>query len=331
MAKSQLRGACYGGFVGQLKAGLITPPLNGKEQKRMGTEDNGLTLEGLAQRLAALEHENNELRSQVATLGGPETPPQNKEDDKPPLELENSRVSRRQLLSKVGAAAAGLVVAGALTQRDIREAKAAQVIGDATGQFQGGVEGTNNSAFGYGVKGRATDGWGVDGQADRAGVRGGSTIGIGVQGIAPTGMHGFGQGQNGTGVLGECFDGFGVVGKGKNGVYGESSTPDGWAGVVGRNNASAGIGTYGEGTNGIGVQGIGKTGVHGKSTGGWGGLFEGSQAQLRLVPKAATGKPTGAHTKGEIYMDSAGTLFICVASSTSTAAAKWKKVSAVAV
>jgi hypothetical protein len=310
-----------------------------RESESMGTEDdNRLTLEGIAQRLEALERENGrmrsentELRHKVATPGGPQTPPQNKDDDQPQLEFENSRVSRRQLLSKVGAAAAGLVVAGALTQRDIREAKAAQVIGDATGQFQGGVEGTNNSAFGYGVKGRATDGWGVDGQADRAGVRGGSTIGIGVQGIAPTGMHGFGQGQNGTGVLGECFDGFGVVGKGKNGVYGESSTPDAWAGVVGRNNASAGIGTYGEGTNGIGVQGIGKTGVHGKSTGGWGGLFEGSQAQLRLVPNGTTGKPTGAHTKGEIYMDSTGTLFICVASSTSTAAAKWKKVSAVAV
>jgi hypothetical protein len=310
-----------------------------RESESMVTrEENGLTLEGLAQRLEALERENErmrsenaELRSQVATLEGPETPPQKKEDDKPQLELENSRVSRRQLLSKVGAAAAGLVVAGALTQRDIREAKAAQVMGDSNEQFRGGVEGTNNAIWGYGVMGRATDGWGVDGQADRAGVRGSSTKGSGVEGHGPTGIHGFGQVQNGTGVLGQCSDGFGVQGKGMNGVYGESSTPDGWAGVVGRNNASAGIGTFGEGTNGIGVQGIGKTGVHGKSTGGWGGLFEGSQAQLRLVPKAATGKPTGAHTKGEIYMDSAGTLFICVASSTSTAAAKWKKVSAVAV
>jgi hypothetical protein len=310
-----------------------------RESESMVTrEENGLTLEGLAQRLEALERENErmrsenaELRSQVATLEGPETPPQKKEDDKPPLELENSRVSRRQLLSKVGAAAAGLVVAGALTQRDIREAKAAQVMGDSNEQFRGGVEGTNNAIWGYGVMGRATDGWGVDGQADRAGVRGSSTKGSGVEGHGPTGIHGFGQVQNGTGALGQCSDGFGVQGKGMNGVYGESSTPDGWAGVVGRNNASAGIGTFGEGTNGIGVQGIGKTGVHGKSTGGWGGLFEGSQAQLRLVPKGTTGKPTGAHTKGEIYMDSAGTLFICVASSTSTAAAKWKKVSAVAV
>ncbi len=36
----------------------------------MGTQDNGLTLEGLAQRLEALERENAELRSKVATLEG---------------------------------------------------------------------------------------------------------------------------------------------------------------------------------------------------------------------------------------------------------------------
>jgi hypothetical protein len=35
------------------------------------------------------------------------------------------------------------------------------------------------------------------------------------------------------------------------------------------------------------------------------------------VPKGSAGKPTsGAHTKGEVYMDSAGTLFVCTANGT---------------
>jgi hypothetical protein len=48
-----------------------------------------------------------------------------------------------------------------------------------------------------------------------------------------------------------------------------------------------------------------------------------------LKPGGTAGKPTtGTHNKGEIYMDSAGTLFVCT---TSTTAAKWKRVSATAV
>jgi len=51
-----------------------------------------------------------------------------------------------------------------------------------------------------------------------------------------------------------------------------------------------------------------------------------------LVPTGSAGKPTsGTHQKGEIYMDSTGTLFICVATSTATAAAKWRKVTTTAV
>jgi hypothetical protein len=36
----------------------------------MGAEDSGLALQGLAQRLEALERENAELRGKVATLEG---------------------------------------------------------------------------------------------------------------------------------------------------------------------------------------------------------------------------------------------------------------------
>jgi hypothetical protein len=272
------------------------------------------------------------------------------EDGEPPASEWSGfegKVSRRRLLSKAGVAAAGLVVAGALTQRDIREAEAAQVIGDSNIEFRGGVEGTNNAPFGYGVMGRATDGWGVDGQADRAGVRGGNHKGIGVQGTGPTGVSGFGDGQLGSGLTGVGVKGYGEIGvhgesstAGQNGVWGRHtnqgsgifgegrvgvlgiSSENGWNGVWGRHTAN-GRAVAGDSAQGVGVDGV--------STSGYGGQFKGGKAQLRFVPAGTTGKPTGTHTKGEIFMDSAGTLFICVASSTSTAAARWKKLSAVAV
>jgi len=46
-----------------------------------------------------------------------------------------------------------------------------------------------------------------------------------------------------------------------------------------------------------------------------GGYFAGSRAPLLLQPATATGAPSGstAHSKGELYVDSAGNLFICQA------------------
>ena len=38
---------------------------------------------------------------------------------------------------------------------------------------------------------------------------------------------------------------------------------------------------------------------------------------MKLTPKGTAGKPTsGAHTKGEIYLDSAGALFVCTVGGT---------------
>ena len=97
------------------------------------------------------------------------------------------------------------------------------------------------------------------------------------------------------------------------GVYGESSA-EGVQGVFGRAKGTT-QGVAGEALNGTGVLGTGKTGVVGASTGeGYGGEFKGGKAQLRLQPGSSAGKPTtGPHTKGEIYMDSAGALFVCTA------------------
>ena len=105
----------------------------------MGTKDNELTLEGLAQRLGALQQENqenavrlgalecenDELRSKVATLERSGTP--STADGEPPASewsASDGQVSRKWLLARAGAAAVSAVAAGALMLRDTPEAGA---------------------------------------------------------------------------------------------------------------------------------------------------------------------------------------------------------------
>ncbi len=425
----------------------------------MDVQETGLTLEGLAHRLEALERENAELRQEVSALrasGKRRGEVQALRGPDPRREIEarssesDEQVSRRWLLTKAGAAAVGAVAAGALMLRDTREAEAthrnddlsvdgiichflsadsfitgvgtressvvtgtnrgsgpgvggrsetAAVEGIATGLSGTGVEGKSEGSNGTGVKGtgrygvwgesnqagfygvtgrntntdgtgvrgvgaergvigEATNGTGVVGRGkngvygessspnfgavvgrnnsgDGKGVYGEANNGIGVQGVGKNGVYGessssgFGAvvGRNtagdGKGLYGEATQGIGVEGQGKNGVYGMSSTP-GFGAVVGRNTA-AGIGAYGESNTGTGVQGVGANGVHGQAgTAGYAGLFQGGKSQLRLAPKGTAGKPTsGSHLKGEIYMDSNGSLFVCTADGTP---GTWKKV-----
>jgi hypothetical protein len=121
-----------------------------------------------------------------------------------------------------------------------------------------------------------------------------------------------------------------VRGLGKTGVWG-SSAATGYSGLYGQHTGSAGYGVVGDGTGATGAGVIGRNpngnGVEARDS-VYGGKFAGSRAQLLLVPKSATGRPTtGAHTKGEIYMDSAGALFVCTASGTP---GTWRKVTTTA-
>jgi hypothetical protein len=79
------------------------------------------------------------------------------------------------------------------------------------------------------------------------------------------------------------------------------------AGLFGRNNVTDGIGVFGESVNGFGVGGKAPSGV--------GGAFSGGRAAIRLVPAASgTGPPTStseSHQVGELYADSAGSIFYC--------------------
>ncbi len=138
------------------------------------------------------------------------------------------------------------------------------------------------------------------------GVRGISTSGPGVWGDGSTGVIGDGSGNNQTqGVLGRhSGTGPGVRGMGVPGVVGVCNATPGargtvparyFAGVLGASEAEAGV--FG--------------------TGKYGGQFEGSSAQLSLIPGKTAGKPaSGQHLKGELYMDSAASLFVCIAGGT---------------
>jgi hypothetical protein len=290
----------------------------------------------------------------------------------------------RRLLSRARAAAAGLVVAGALSQREIRQAKASSPVRHAINApsivgARGAFEGTNEGQ-GYGVWGNS-NGYGVYGTGVLDGVVGMYSFssdvygendlegGVGVRGRGRLyGVMGRSSGQNsvavrgwhsslGTGVRGECAAGTGVEGRGNIGVKGTSGASSlgaveghnsgggpgvkgtGAAGVKGDSNTAgrgavegsmendAGYGVWGN-SWGIGVRGTGSTdGVHGIGTNGYGGQFDGSKAQLRLVPGSSLGSPTtGAHKKGELYMDSGATLWVCVADGSPGA---WEQISIV--
>jgi hypothetical protein len=174
----------------------------------MGGEDNGLTLQGLAQRLKALERENAELRGEVAALRGSDT----HLVGEPELSSGEGRVSRKWLLSRAGVAAVGVVAAGALTQREIRSAEARNILEQTTFEAdapdRGAVEGSNLSFTGYGVWGNThligvlgTGLFGVEGRTS------GST-GTGVHGINSTAGDGvLADSDGGTGVRGRAFGG----------------------------------------------------------------------------------------------------------------------------
>ncbi len=208
-----------------------------------------------------------------------------------------------------------------------------------------GVRGTGTDAQQAGVKGEGPTGvWGITTTTDFAGVygehkgtAGHGTVGIGKGGHA--GVLGRNLNTNGIGVQGVTnnTDGLaGVKGEGSTGVWGVSSKTS-FSGVYGEHTGTSGHGTVGIGKGGAagvlgrnpggaGVLGEGRNGVHGKANGGYGGLFEGGKAQLMLKPAASAGKPTtGTHTKGEIYMDKAGALFVCTAGD-GTTVGTWKKV-----
>jgi hypothetical protein len=289
----------------------------------MDEEYRGLTLEGLAQRLEALERENAGLRDKLAAFTD------SVRDGDAAVARKTARsfegpVSRRALLSKAGAAAVAAAAAGILLNP--REAQAADFrepvlvsTEDDANRTQLGV------TYASGIK---------------IAVYGRHSAGTGVYGVGIDGVQGESRANGFSGVYGRhnaASNGPGVTGDGKGN----------WPGVWGRNPAADGVTgeTEGEGKSGVygrhlglffdegfGVTGDGNgpggAGVLGRNPNGYGGQFEGGRAQLKLKPAGSAGPPTGAHTKGEIYMDSQANLFVCFRSGNP---AGWRKVSTTAV
>jgi hypothetical protein len=250
-------------------------------------DQNGLSLEGLAQRLEALERENAELRNEVAELRSSgtrwgEVPALRGSDTRGSGEAASAfdgQMSRRSLLSKAGAAAVAAAAAGTLLHP--REAKANHIYGSNTRSptvsanqvnthtLVAENQGTIRTAA---VSGRSTETqangvWGRTSATNYAAVKGEH---LGLQG---NGVSGYGRGQSAAGVFGVNDDGYGVAGR---------------------------------------------------SRGGIGGLFEGGLAQLALIPGDKAGKPNKNARKGSLYMDSQATLFVRTAEGNP---GKWEKVS----
>jgi len=129
---------------------------------------------------------------------------------------------------------------------------------------------------------------GVQGESDGPGVRG---LGLpGVIGEGPTGVHGLGEGPpdvDHVGVLGESDNrGAGVHGHNQSGTV---------PGEVPVGNGSGGPGVLGESDN------------------GYGGVFAGKFAPIRLMHgDLLWGPPRGTlHKVGEFYIDLNGGLFYC--------------------
>jgi hypothetical protein len=229
------------------------------------------------------------------------------------------------VVSLAGAAVVAVAAAGTMLRP--REAKAATVEGSGTPGVHGvgtakgagyyGAYGENNSSGGYGVSGLGDTGvFGVSSANGSSGIYGkhsSSTAGHGILGE--------GKGTEYAGVKGTNATGAGVKGESAN---------TGYEGVYGKHTGSAGYGVVGDGTgNGAGVFGRNFSGAGVESRDSrYGGKFDGSRAPLLLVPKGSVGRPTsGAHTKGEIYLDSAASVFVCTKSGTP---GTWRKVTTTA-
>lgn len=325
----------------------------------MDVKDNAPTLEGLARRMEALterlgglEHENERMRSENASLRSKVSALRGSDEYGVTEESAafDGWMSRRALLGKAGAAAVAAMAAGTLVSP--REAKADTAFFDTVQAAEVQVHTRGVKSFGViGVQGRSettgqagmyaahlTQGPGVvaDGKGpDYAGVLGRNSDGTGIWGqSSKTGYSGVygqhtgegygvvadGAGSAFAGLLGRNPTGHGVRGEGRFGVVGKSSTSS-FSGVYGQH---TGLG------NGVVGEAVGSphAGVLGRNPNGYGGTFQGGQSQLRLVPASKVGKPTtGSHAKGELYMDKAAALFVCIAGG---APGTWRKVATTA-
>ncbi|MGZ3600987.1 MAG: hypothetical protein ACXVCX_20395 [Ktedonobacterales bacterium] len=255
------------------------PEQNGQEQQAVDQ------LDAIQSRLAALESVITSQQSEIEHLRAARASAS--EAESMPLK---KRASRRSLLKLGGAAAAAGVAAAAVKLSSAPTADAAGV-GWATGTVAADAETlVQPSSSGYSANDllqvRLGTGTVFQAAALKAAITAYDTTtnNIGV----------YGTSQTGFGLYGVTQDGVGANGAGLNG-----------------SGTGTGTGVQGHSQNGIGVQG--------NSANLIGGSFTGGLAPLSLGLAATAGAPqaaSGAHTAGEIYLDSQANVFVCVASGT---------------
>ncbi|HEV2235851.1 MAG TPA: hypothetical protein VGR57_04235, partial [Ktedonobacterales bacterium] len=109
-------------------------------------------------------------------------------------------------------------------------------------------------------------------------------------------------------------------GTGSGGAIGVEGVSDSTFGVYAQ--SSSGTALQGQSTNGNGTVGnsINLNGITGNSTNQYGGAFTGGLAPIYLTPSASLGSgppASGAHQKGELYVDALGALWYCTVGGTS--------------
>jgi hypothetical protein len=193
------------------------------------------------------------------------------------LRGKRARASRRALLKLGGAmAAAGAVAASS------------SVVGNSSvAQARPETASLTESASGLGNVAIQ-----VTGSSGAHGIDITTDTGYGVNATA--------TGANANAIFATSTNGYGVGGTTAN---------DGYSGVTGQNTAN-GIGVFGL-ANGTGLF---AAGVYAKSPNGYGMRVLGGTAQILFALPASPGAPTaGSHIMGELYVDSAATLWVCIA------------------
>jgi hypothetical protein len=171
---------------------------------------------------------------------------------------------------------------------------------NALGDSGAGVKASSTS--GPAVTANSVTGTGLSASSDAgAGIMTSSTAGAALHAVAGTPQSGT------TGVRAAVV----ADGGSASGVYATSVT----------DSALVGVGV-------VGASGLGqRSGLAGFSVRGYGVSAQGGLAPLYLKPAATAGRPTsGAHQQGELYADSTGALFYCVASGRP---GTWKRVTLV--